>query len=281
MKIIELAKLHQCEYFVKITTCHSTTWPSGTEWATPRGGKNANGFMYCHSGRVEYFDKDDQKILSAGAGDLVYTPSNFEYTVRFFDSNLSVAARTQMLGFRLFDESDSILLAPTVFKVPITHQQRLLAHLDHFSTLTSTGKWIPGILIIRLYSFLTDLSLYIYNNQDKLDALDCIAPALEYIADFENRDFTVANLASLCSVSEVWFRKQFRRATGQSPLDYINTERIKQACALLNNGQESSIASVAYQVGFHDPLYFSKIFKKLVGCTPSDYVKYQSKMKKI
>jgi YesN/AraC family two-component response regulator len=64
----------------------------------------------------------------------------------------------------------------------------------------------------------------------------------------------------------------FLKETGLSPTEYMNNLRIEKAKKLLtDNSQESSISDIAEQCGIKDPFYFSRIFKKFTGDTPSEY----------
>ncbi|HEY0608159.1 MAG TPA: helix-turn-helix transcriptional regulator, partial [Chitinophaga sp.] len=63
-----------------------------------------------------------------------------------------------------------------------------------------------------------------------------------------------------------WFKEQF----GISPLEYINSSRIRLAKALLAD-EHNDIQSVSAQCGFSDVNYFIRVFKKLEGITPGTY----------
>jgi AraC-like DNA-binding protein len=58
--------------------------------------------------------------------------------------------------------------------------------------------------------------------------------------------------------------------TGQSANEFINTIRLKRAAQLLEK-QKFTVSEITYMVGYNDPQYFSKSFKKLFGKTPSGY----------
>ena len=60
--------------------------------------------------------------------------------------------------------------------------------------------------------------------------------------------------------------------TDQSATDFINTIRLKKSVDLLAT-MEFNVSEVAYAVGYNDPKYFSRIFKKQFGKAPSDYLK--------
>ena len=68
------------------------------------------------------------------------------------------------------------------------------------------------------------------------------------------------------------FRRIFEKCIGQKPLDYLNKLRIDYAKELLQSGFYN-IESVAAMCGFRDPKYFSTVFKRVRGISPSEYKK--------
>jgi transcriptional regulator GlxA family with amidase domain len=64
--------------------------------------------------------------------------------------------------------------------------------------------------------------------------------------------------------------RRFKKATGDTPLAYIQAVRMEEACKLLET-QRMSIESIAYQVGYEDISSFSKVFKQMTGLPPSHY----------
>lgn len=83
-------------------------------------------------------------------------------------------------------------------------------------------------------------------------------------------DTTVASLAEIAHMSESNFYAAFRKQFGSSPIAYINYYRISIASQLLKS-TDDSISSIAEQVGFHDPLYFSKLFRRTHELSPRKY----------
>jgi transcriptional regulator GlxA family with amidase domain len=63
-----------------------------------------------------------------------------------------------------------------------------------------------------------------------------------------------------------------QKLMNQSPNEFVNSLRLKKAAQLLKQNK-FKIADVAYEVGFKDPLYFSKCFKRQFGISPTDYMK--------
>ncbi len=84
------------------------------------------------------------------------------------------------------------------------------------------------------------------------------------------RSWTVDELADLSGLSVPQFFRRFRKATGSSPMDWLRRERMNQAKRRLSESRDR-IRDIATQVGYGDPFYFSRDFKKLVGLSPRHY----------
>ncbi len=74
------------------------------------------------------------------------------------------------------------------------------------------------------------------------------------------------------NVSHSWFIRRFKTATQMTPIEYINNLRIENAKSLLENSNYN-ISEIASLVGYNDPLYFSRYFKKRTGMSPLKYRK--------
>lgn len=93
---------------------------------------------------------------------------------------------------------------------------------------------------------------------------------VQYVEKNYASDLKLDDAAKMMNMSYHYFSKFFKNNTGQTFTDYLAQVRITQAKRLLMI-PESSIKEVGYLVGYKDPNYFSKIFKKLTGLTPSEY----------
>jgi AraC-like DNA-binding protein len=81
---------------------------------------------------------------------------------------------------------------------------------------------------------------------------------------------TVEQLAKEMSLSRNYLGNLLKKETGKSTLEHIHNQVINKAKTLLVN-EDASIAEIAFQLGFEYPQYFSRLFKKKVGMTPSKY----------
>lgn len=84
------------------------------------------------------------------------------------------------------------------------------------------------------------------------------------------QSISVQDLANLCSINQSYAGQLFRQEIGETVSNYLAHIRIEKAAILLAES-DLSIAAVANDVGYRDYFYFAKVFKKLVGTTPSAY----------
>lgn len=85
-----------------------------------------------------------------------------------------------------------------------------------------------------------------------------------------NNKISVSGLASGMYISEDYLRQVFKKEYGLSPLKYTIQKRIDYACRLFTETPRS-VKSVAEECGFSDQYYFSKLFKKITGMSPSSW----------
>ena len=85
-----------------------------------------------------------------------------------------------------------------------------------------------------------------------------------------DKEITFAQLADLFRMSLRSFNRRFKQATGITPLAYLQKVRMQTAKDLLQTSN-LSITEIGYKVGFQDAAYFSNLFKKVHGVTPSEY----------
>ena len=96
--------------------------------------------------------------------------------------------------------------------------------------------------------------------------------AMQYFHEKYNTPISIEKYASEHGMSAGWFIRCFREYTGISPAQYILSLRISNAQTLLKT-TDFNITEIAAIVGYENPLYFSRIFKKQNGVSPSEYRK--------
>ncbi|ABR48966.1 response regulator receiver protein [Alkaliphilus metalliredigens QYMF] len=97
-----------------------------------------------------------------------------------------------------------------------------------------------------------------------------ITKALAFIQKHYNENICLNDVAQEINMSYHYFSKFFKESTGKNFVDYLTELKIERSKELLKN-QSISIKEICYEIGYSDPNYFSKAFKKITGVTPTAY----------
>jgi two-component system response regulator YesN len=97
-----------------------------------------------------------------------------------------------------------------------------------------------------------------------------IARAKAFIEENYSKDISLDDVSRIVDISSYYFSKLFKEETGENFIEYLTNIRIERAKQLLQN-KEVSIKNICVETGYSDPNYFSRIFKKQVGVTPTEY----------
>ncbi|MBQ8280286.1 MAG: helix-turn-helix transcriptional regulator [Roseburia sp.] len=99
-----------------------------------------------------------------------------------------------------------------------------------------------------------------------------IRNVIRYARTHLNEDLSLRSLAERFNINRTYLSTLFHQEMGTTLTDYINELRIEYATELLCNNH-FSIAAVCTEVGFSDVSYFTRVFKKVMGQTPAQYIK--------
>ena len=99
-----------------------------------------------------------------------------------------------------------------------------------------------------------------------------IARCQTWIAEHYQEPNPVRNLVRLSGLAERTFKRRFQQATGMPPLEYVHALRLEEAKQMLESGDQP-IEAIAFEVGYEDAGYFSRLFRRNVNLTPAQYRK--------
>jgi len=94
--------------------------------------------------------------------------------------------------------------------------------------------------------------------------------AIQYFNDNYNTEINIENYAASRGMSVSWFIRNFKQYTHTTPMQYIVSIRVTNAQMLLET-TNYNVTEIGNIVGYDNPLYFSRIFKKQKGVSPSEY----------
>ena len=124
-----------------------------------------------------------------------------------------------------------------------------------------------------LYSVMADFCALFPSGEKEGATGDLSAVAAEYIKNnYYKQELSVEAVADALSVNRISLYRAFKSKLGISPVKFINKVRLDCACEILTD-TALPIKTVAYCVGFSDPLYFSKVFSAYIGIPPKEYRK--------
>lgn len=107
-------------------------------------------------------------------------------------------------------------------------------------------------------------------SDERIDSTLRVRRIAEQLGQVPEQTVTVAGLAAMANLSVSHFCALFKRVTGFAPIDYLLHMRVRRACQLLDT-TDHPIKCIAGEMGFADPLYFSRVFRKVHGVSPKAY----------
>lgn len=125
-------------------------------------------------------------------------------------------------------------------------------------------------LIVRLLQ--TKAKSLIINDPNQIFNDTRIGTVIKFIKDnLTNKDISVDLLAKKAYMSTSHFHKQFKNTLGISPIDYINSEKIKFSKKLIKESKDFRMSEIAFKSGFNNTSYFNRQFKKMELMTPQQF----------
>lgn len=257
-----------------VTSCgtyHLYTRPKLPTWR-PRGRKDFQ-LLYIASGKAHFHFGDEEKIVTAGHMVLYRPkePQKYEYYgedqtevywVHFTGGNVTNLLRS----YGLTDDKKvfycgSGLEYQNIFRTMIYELQMCK---DNYAEMLE--MYLRQIFIMLQRYFKSSAKVENFRVVEEIDK------ATEYFNEHYNENISIDEYAENNHVSISWFIRNFKQYTGSTPMQYILAKRIYNAEILLQN-PAYNVTEISQIVGYDNPLYFSRIFKKAKGLSPSEYRK--------
>ena len=226
--------------------------------------RDYHAFILRISGCVRY--SFENKSIDLCAGNILFVPQGVNYSYKAMTSD-----PCEYIALRF----EAKLSDAFPFRYPFEKFQLSDEYINNLSELWKFGGQSEHY---RCYSIFYELLAYL-ENLEKLTYIDkkksnIILPAIVYMKKYiYDSNLKIETLIKLCGISGVYFNKIFRTSYGMSPQKYISAKRLAHAKTVIDSGDFDTISEVALSVGFSDPLYFSRAFKKKYGISPSEYAK--------
>ncbi|UQZ34942.1 AraC family transcriptional regulator [Paenibacillus sp. PK3_47] len=152
------------------------------------------------------------------------------------------------------------------------HLERMMQAYDH--KMPGFESFMKGTLLIMLSMIAAPGRAVNHTQSEGADStkINRLKKVILYIQDNYREPIRTRDLSELIPMSEGQFCRFFKTMTRKTPVDYINSYRIRQAADLLQQS-ERKISDIALEVGFDNVSYFIKVFRKAMKCSPSEFRK--------
>lgn len=136
----------------------------------------------------------------------------------------------------------------------------------------SAGYSLPNLLLS--VTFIQEFLCYLIKDRMNVGNVGSSGADIKSIIDLMTLNiqgkYTLQGLSSHMNISKYHFCRQFKEATGYSPIEYFNRLKIQKACELLDT-TSLKIKDISDYLSFSTPFYFSEVFKRIVGYSPKKY----------
>lgn len=237
-----------------------------------RHGSNEYIFIYCTDGAGAFkYNERSQKILPnqffiipKHTKHEYWADSKNPWSIYWMHFDGSMA---KYLCDRYLENSQKNILIPfEKERIDLFNQVFKIFKSDY----VSTGMEYANILGLSF------LSSFIYSDIEKDVHVTAPTNLVDHIMDFlsENLDksFKAEDISNKFNYSPSYLFSLFKKRTGYSLIHFFNLKKIQKACEYLNY-TDLSVKEIAFRMGFQDPLYFSRLFKKHMGMSPNAYKK--------
>lgn len=252
---------------LRLSLVRSYWQQAGLDWAYHGYQRPYNWLIYTRSGSGSVVT--DRCEISLQRDSMVVVPLNHLCHYRCHEPmEIGACAFTLQVaqGIDAFD-----LIAPPDQPLAVTDPDLFSAIID--ATDDNAGKFkAMGAMYQLLSGFMADARLL---HSDADDDFPRLQRVIRYIDDHLAETLQVHELAALNGHSEGHFSRWFSRMMGISAKRFIGNKRVEQATKLLLFSH-LSVDAIARQCGYQDPLYFSRVFKKHIGLSPTAYRKIKS-----
>ncbi|SDC62884.1 AraC-type DNA-binding protein [Pelagirhabdus alkalitolerans] len=265
---------------ILISEMNKMTDPSGRFTHPKRLMEHMHVFLFVESGEIEVIEDEvtynlkqgNYLFLKAGIkheGKKRYQEGTTWFYVHFFKEP------TENLEEYQFHQDKSIMPKSDFQKALTLPKQGDLEDVDRlkFTSLFKTKNAHPLKQSLYLYDFFIDL--YQQNKQtNKYD--DLIISVQQWIKQNPHH-VTSDALSEYFNLNYAYLSTLFKQITHQTIKHYQNACRIEQAIQLFNE-TNANVSEVSDQLHFANPYYFSRVFKKQTGMSPSEYINRRYKM---
>jgi len=256
-----------------IVGCCGTYRLTGSEHSVTRrpAGRSDYQLLYIAAGKAHFYFSGEDRIVPAGHMVLFQPgqPQHYEY----FAEDTPQVSWIHFSGYEVEHilQEYALLMDDPVFYVGTSSSfenlfKSIIAELQSrkpgFEKLTATYLQQVFLFAYRARSQQHETFSSFLQEETYL--------ARDYFSTHYSEPICIELYAQSRGISVSWLQRGFRKLLNQSPAHFLLMTRLNNAAILLET-TDHAIGSIAAMVGYEDPLYFSRLFRKYKGLSPSEY----------
>ncbi len=228
--------------------------------------------LYCVDGKATV--RIDNRPYNVSKGDLLVLPDGQPHSYRSDNKDPWTIYWVHFKGERAGDYMHNLGLAKGQYILRVGVRTKLI---NDFRELIDTSSLERGYCIqafMHASNLLKQILSYIILLEREQIVRESGNFKLEQVHALMQQNIngrlSLEELASSVNMSKYHFAKEYKRRTGASPISRFIDLKMKRACYLLDI-EDRNISEISYMLGYDNPYYFSRIFKKVTGYSPREY----------
>jgi AraC-like DNA-binding protein len=207
-----------------------------------------------------YFDKRHKMEIHALT--IFFNPGGFFQ---------SILALPEAKTIRKFVESTAFgLQVPTVFEQTIGDEMLNIKKQEQGFRLAGFIRLLQTLAEVKKWKTLASISSgYSYSDVEGLRMND----VYQYTMTHYSENIQLRQVSDIAHLTPQAFCRYFKKHTGKTYILFLSEIRINEACKKMLSGRFDSISSIAYDIGFSSAVSFNRVFKKITGMSPRQYLR--------
>ncbi len=270
MKELELKELMRTSVHVTQVSAVEQYWRDGNLNLHHTDGRIEHVLSYTIQGKREIREGQDSDIMfTLAPGSVVFISQGAPYVSHTVLDSAEEMGRTACIKFKLHDDQGEEIIIKDKYITwhddKVGSVRKMFSRVfDSYLSLASNNFATKS----ALYDILADMSTHITERAAVPKEFKQILPAIKYIEQNLGENTSITELASMCYLSESYFRTRFKAFSGGiSPADWRNRLRIEKSQELLTSSLWTT-DMIAETLCFYETSHFYKIYKKVTGSLP-------------
>ena len=241
----------------------------------PRGRLDYQ-LLYVVSGKAHFYFDDAERIVTAGH--MVLFQPRQEQHYEYFGTDKTEVYWVHFTGSNvknILRRYDIPLDTPVLYSGASAIYAYLFKEMINELQTCRTGYEELLAMYLRQILILVQRTRQEHRTSINTHIQEEMEYARRYFNEHYNEQISIEDYAQSRNMSVSWFQRSFKQIVNYSPMQYILTIRMNNAASLLES-TDYSMAEISAIVGYDNPLYFSRLFKKQKGVSPSEYRKLVS-----